>query len=78
MSHIAGKYSMTSADNVAAFFKSLGATDEMLSAGADKEEKTLEVADNGGDSYTIDIGPAKNTFTVGKEFEHQMMKLQVK
>ena len=78
MSHIAGKYSVTSGENVAAFFKSLGATDEMVQAAAEKEEKTLEVTDNGGDSYTIDIGPAKSTFTVGKEFEHQMLKFQVK
>ncbi len=80
---ISGKFTQTSADNVAAFFKALGASDEALAKGAEKvpDEKTLTVTDNGGDSYTLDLGhgdKAKNTFTVGKEFEHTFAKFNAK
>ncbi len=77
---IAGKYQNTSNDNVAGVFKALGATDQMIAAGSDKEEKTLIITDNGGDSFTIDIGPAKSTFKIGDTFDNTIMggKLTVK
>ncbi len=71
---IVGKYTNTTNEKVAEFFKALGATEEQLAAGAAKnEEKTLEVIDNGGDSYTIDIGPSKSSFKIGEPFENQIM-----
>ncbi len=57
---IVGKYTNTTNEKVAEFFNALSSTEEQLAAGAAKNEvETLEVINNGGNSYIIYINRQK-------------------
>ncbi len=70
---IEGKYLLDRVENQAEFLKAMGGMKAIYAAAKNGEAQTFGVTKHSEDKYTVQTGHARNTFTIGKKFQHQFM-----